>query len=536
MLREYKFVITILFLTALLSCAKIGRPTGGEKDVTAPILVSASPNQNSTNFDAKKIKIFFDEYIKLKDVNRQLVISPPLKYNLDITPLGTASKTITLKIKDTLKENTTYTFNFGKSVVDNNEENELERFKYVFSTGDYIDSLKLSGTVYDAFKRTTDEDISVMLYEMNGSFTDSLIYKEKPLYITSTLDSTYFELTNLKAGKYVMVAIKQPSNNYIYNQKQDKLGFVSSIITLPTDSVYQIPVFKEIVPFKLLKPVETSKGHIFFGFEGDGQDLSVKLLNNNTYDFNEVAVFEQDKDTLSYWYQNVELDSLIFEVKNFDFSDILTVKLRSSKKDSLIISNKIRSALEIRDTFSITTNIPITKIDTSKISLINRDSLNIPFQVILNAYKNRMLVNFEKEFLQEYSLQMLPETIADIFGNTNDTLSYKLRTKLQENYGTINLNVPNVKRSVIIQLINEKDKLIETVFIDQPQTIKFKNLLPDTYIVRAILDENENGKWDTGNYFQKKYPEKVIYFETPLELRANWDLNESFILNWDLIR
>ncbi len=528
--RVYKILLIITVGLLLTNCAKRGRPTGGKKDSIAPLLVSASPNHKSINFKAKKIRISFDEYIKLKDVNKQLVISPPLKNTPIITPVGTASKFIDIKILDTLKENTTYTFNFGNSVVDNNEENKLEHFKYVVSTGTYIDSLKIEGTITDAFNQKTDENVSVMLYEINEQFTDSIIFKEKPMYVTSTLDSTNFELSNLKSGKYLLVAIKQPSNNYIYKAKQDKIGFIKDTITLPTDSTFSISIFKEILPFKLSKPIEASKGRIYFGYEGDGKNLTVKLLTNISANFKQESVFEKGKDTLNFWFNNIENDSLSFEVNNLNFKDTVSVKLRSSKQDTLVLKKNIASMLEFRDTFSINSSIPITKIDTSKITFITKDSILVPYSTKLDSYKTKLLINFEKTYKTEYLLNLHPQTITDIFENTNDTLSYKFSTKTLESYGTINLTVSNVHSPVIIELITEKNELIASKKITSSQIINFKHLAPKKYIVRAIFDDNNNDVWDTGNYLQKTQAEKVQYFDFIFEMRANWEENEIFTL------
>tara|TARA_R110001583_G_scaffold27778_1_gene98980 strand:+ start:11055 stop:12656 length:1602 start_codon:yes stop_codon:yes gene_type:complete len=529
--RVYKILLLLALSLFITNCAKRGRPTGGKKDSIPPLMVKANPNHKSINFKATKINISFDEYIKLKDVNKQLVISPPLKNTPIITPIGTASKFINIKILDTLKENTTYTFNFGNSIVDNNEENKLERFKYVFSTGTYIDSLKVEGTISDAFKQEADEDVSVMLYEINEHFTDSIIFKEKPMYITSTLDSTNFELSNLKAGKYLLVAIKQPNNNYIYKAKQDKIGFSKDTLSLPTDDTFSISLFKEILPFKLSKPLETSKGHILFGYEGKGENLKIKLLDSIAETIKKEIVFEKGKDTLNYWFKSdIKKDSLIFEVSNLNFKDTVTVKLRSSKQDTLLLAKNISSALELRDTFSISSNIPITQIDTSKITLINKDSISIPFSTKIDGYKTKLLIHFEKEYKTEYNLRLLPTSITDIFENTNDTLSYRFSTKGIESYGTINLTVSNVNSPVIIELLTEKNELITAKKIRGNETLTFKNLVPKKYIIKAIFDDNDNGLWDTGNYLQKIYAEKTQYFDLVLDLRANWDLNETFIL------
>ncbi len=529
--RFFKILILTFFVFSFTNCAKRGRPTGGEKDEIPPILISASPSQESIEFDATKIRIYFDEYVKFKDLNKKLIISPPLKYTPDITPVGTASKVITIKLLDTLKENTTYTINFGNSILDNNEGNILESFKYVFSTGKHVDSLKISGDITDAFNRKTDSDILVMLYEMDSTFNDSIIYKEKPTYVTSTLDSTNFELTNLKEGKYLLMALKQPNNNYIYKPKQDIIGFYKEPITLPIDTTFKISLFKEILPFKLVKALETTKGHIIFGYEGNAENLSVTLLDTVPSNFKPEIVFEQEKDTLSYWFKAIEKDSLLFEVTNLNYKDTITVKLKAAKKDSLRLTSALKSStLNPRDTFAIRSSIPISKIDTTKISIFDKDTIAVSFTSEINLYKNKLYLNFEQKFEQQYAIKVLPNAISDAFDNTNDTLTYSLRTKKLEDYGVIKLQVSNVTSPIIIQVITDKDELIASKAISSNQIITFKNLLPKEYIVRAIFDDNENGKWDTGNFLLKIDPEKVIYFEKLLKLRTNWDANEIFTI------
>lgn len=168
------FLVTVLF--AFLQCARRGSPTGGPKDEIPPVLIKAEPENLSTEFNNTKISLTFDEYVRLEDIQNQLIVSPPLKYNPQISPQGAASKVIEIIIKDTLKENTTYTLNFGESIVDNNEGNPNRFLSYVFSTGTYIDSLEVSGVVKDAFNREEDDFISVMLYEIDSTYNDSTVY------------------------------------------------------------------------------------------------------------------------------------------------------------------------------------------------------------------------------------------------------------------------------------------------------------------------------------------------------------------------
>ena len=147
----FKFIYFSISIFILTNCARTGRPEGGPKDEDAPLFVVANPPYETVNFNDKEIKLNFNEFIKLKDLNKQLIVSPPLKNPLLVSPQGSASKSLTLKILDTLEENNTYIINFGNAIEDNNEGNKLESFKYVFSTGNFIDSLSSAGKVKDAY-------------------------------------------------------------------------------------------------------------------------------------------------------------------------------------------------------------------------------------------------------------------------------------------------------------------------------------------------------------------------------------------------
>ena len=161
--RPYYKLLLLLVVLVVSSCAKRGTITGGSKDTLAPILKVSLPKNGTVNFQGKEIKLVFDEYVKLKGINKQLIVSPPMKTPPEIFPQN-ASKTITIKIKDTLQPNTTYSFNFGQSIEDNNEGNPYSQFKYVFSTGSYIDSLKLNVKIKDALEKKSDNFVTVMQY------------------------------------------------------------------------------------------------------------------------------------------------------------------------------------------------------------------------------------------------------------------------------------------------------------------------------------------------------------------------------------
>lgn len=532
-MRRLLIFLMILSISQLFfqNCAKRGRPTGGAKDSIAPIVLSINPADKSINFNTQKIKLKFDEYVLFKDIANQLVVSPPLKTLPQITPIG-ASKEFVLTINDTLNTNTTYTFDFGNSITDNNEGNKLERFKYVFSTGKYLDSLKLKGTISDAYERKADKNITVLLYAVTETFNDSIIYKKKPNYIASTLDSTSFSLDNLKGGKYLMIALKEKNSNFIFDPKKDKIGFVPHLITLPTDSSYHIPIYKEFGAFKSSQPTEFKKGQLIFGFEGNPENMKVNLLTKTPADFKSHISFDKKKDTLYYWHSPIKADSLSFEVTNQDFKKNYSVKIGKAKKDSLQIGSVGSGMLNLRDPFKLTSNIPLDKIIQANFKFVEKDTIKTSFKTTIADNKEEVIFDFEKKQFTSYKLKILPKSIFDILGNSNkDTLNYQFITSQIENYGNLTINLNNTKPNTIVELLTENGQVVEQVFLNDRKSVEFKLLPPSKYIIRFIDDKNNNKKWDTGNYLKKIQPENIIYYPNVIEVRANWDIIESFSLH-----
>lgn len=533
----YRFLFFIILIGLATNCARTGRPEGGPKDEEAPLFVTANPPYESVKFNKKEIKIYFNEYIKLKDLNKQLVVSPPMKNPPLISPQGTPSEYIKIEILDTLKPNTTYIFNFGNAVEDNNESNQLENFKYVFSTGTFIDSLQTSGVVKDAKLTDKLKNVNVLLYRIDSSFNDSIVYKKKPNYVTSTLDSVGFQFTNLREGKYLMLALKESTNDYLFNPISDKIGFISDTIQLPRDSIVNKPIvlFKEEQPYQFKRGKEVTKGKIEFGFIGDAKNMQIKMLSKVPDDFKAISKFDVKKDTLNYWFTPFEADSLNFIVANNGFLDTVTVKLRKKKLDSLVVTASVKNTLHFRDTFFIESNNPIIKIDTSKISLFDKDTIAVKYAVLPSKKENKIGFIFEKKPKQTYNFKAFPDAFNDVFSIKNDTLNYIFKTKEIDDYGRITLNVNNTNsKNLIIELLKGKDAntVLERKFISTSTKIIFDLLEPNKYTIRAILDENKNNKWDTGNYLKKLHPEKIIYHKAinKADLRANYFLEENFII------
>ncbi|MCF4100490.1 Ig-like domain-containing protein [Gillisia sp. M10.2A] len=535
-MKKYLSPLTLVLFTLLfVQCAKKGTPTGGEKDVLPPKYVRATPENYSVNFKDDEIRIYFNEYIKLNKAQEQIIFSPPMDPKPEITPLGNASKYIKIKLNDTLKENTTYAFNFGTSVVDNNENNPLPYFSYVFSTGSYIDSLSVTGTVSDALLKQAEPFISVMLYEINDTYSDSLVYTTPPRYITNTLDSLKtFSLNNLKAGTYQLVALKDLNNNYKFDPAKEKIAFLETPITIPTDSSFNLTLFKEELAFKPERPKQLAKQKILIGYRGklslDSLTLNpvTNTPSNFEYRFTKVA----DKDSLHLWIKPaIEQDSLKFELISSKKRDTLLTRLSEMPKDSLIITTEPSGNIEFNNDFIIKGNTPLTGKNDSLIRIINKDSLPIDFTSQIRPLDNSIRIKFEKKESESYQISLFPGAVTDFYEATNDTIVKVLRTKAFADYGNITLNLQNVREfPVIVQLTDEKGAVKSELYSTSESRLRFSNINPGKYLIRVIYDSNSNKKWDTGNYLKRIKPEEIIYFPEIMEVRANWDINQTFIL------
>ena len=532
---NYRFILFLL-LFVCIGCAKKGSITGGLKDTIAPTLKISFPENFSTNFKGNQIKLTFDEYIKLKGLEKQLIVSPPMKNEPLIIP-SSVTKYLTIQIKDTLQPNTTYSFNFGQSITDNNEGNPLNQFKYVFSTGPYIDSLALGGRVKDALDREVESFVSVMLYEVNEKFKDSVVYTSPPRYITNTLDSLKtFRLENLKAGKYLLVAMKDRNNNNKFNPKTEKIGFHKQFITIPNDTVYEIELFKEVLPFKALKPSQVSGNKIAIGYDGK-QDFSKSkpkiILKNNNQILESIVTQFPKKDSLQVWYKPIKADSLLLNIKKEGYVNDFSVKIKNQKKDTLSINAVQTGILNMRDEFTLESSTPLVKIDKSKIFINSSKTKITEFTPNYDDFNQKLVLNFPKNTSEKYQIQLLPGALTDFFEKSNDTLTYKLETRSESDYGNLIVDLQNVKRfPIIIELTNEKGEILAYDYSEKNTKVEFNFLEPKDYILRVIYDDNKNKKWDSGNYLEKRQAEEVIYYSKVIkDVRANWNDNETFDLS-----
>ena len=525
-----KFCIYIFLFFSIINCAKRATPTGGPKDTIPPVLINASPKLNTTFFDEKEVKFIFNEYVKLDNIDKQLIVSPPLKIGgYKLYPTMSASKKITLSILDTLLENTTYTFNFGEGIKDYNEGNKMSFFSYTISTGAEIDSLNLKGVIKDAIKMEPDDFISLQLYPIDSSYNDSTIYKRKPFYVTSTLDTTVFEFKNLKAGKYELIALKDFSNNYFFDQNIDQIGFLNTPISLPLDSIIELKIFKEKTIFSWANAFFINNHHIGHGYYGDYENQKFKLISNVPKSFEFLINKNRESDTLNYWFKGIKTDSLKFEYPIKDSIKTELVKFKNPIKDSLIITQMTIGAIDLTDIFKIKSNLPIVSSDSSFVKIRKKDSTLVPAKIKIDENYDKVEIDFKLIPNDMYDIQLLPNTLKDFWGNTHDTLYFKVSTKKVEDYGNIFIQLVYEDSSEFILELLKDNKVIRSYNKpNENSNYSFKLLNPGKYFLRLIKDNNNNDKWDTGNYLKNLQPEEVIYYPFELELRANWDLNETF--------
>lgn len=526
------FLLILSLILAFSACAKRGTPKGGPLDTEPPRYVRARPENFTTNFDANEIRIYFNEYVKLSDPQRQIIISPPMDPLPEITPLGTASKSIRIRINDTLQPRTTYTINFGRSIIDNNESNPLSFFTYAFSTGPYIDSLSLRGSVKDAILRAPDPFITVMLYEVDSTYNDSVIYTRVPRYVTNTLDSaTTFQLNNLKQGTYQLVAMRDANNNYTFEPSIDKVAFADEYINIPTDEEFGLTLFREILEGEFKRPQVKGQQHLIFGYTGliEPDSISITPLDVPT-DFEDRLTKDAKSDTLHYWYRPfAQRDTLQFLVQTPGRADTVIARLRKVKRDTLQFTFEPSSNLGFHQDLTIRPTVPLEQITDSLVRITRSDTIPVAFTGNYDPWNNVYDLSFEKTEKQTYKVTALPGAFIDFFGRVNDTIKSQVRTPALSDLGNLIINLTGVEEfPVIVQLTTQKGEVIAEDYSTGTNVITFNNLKPGNYLMRLIYDRNENQVWDTGSFLSRRQPEIVVYFPEPIDVRANWDVTHTF--------
>ncbi len=528
-MHRFRKILYAVLAIAAIGCAKRGTISGGAKDTIPPVLEFSIPKNYSTGFKGNEIRLAFDEYVKLKDIDKQLIVSPPLNFAPTVSPT-TASRSFKITFRDTLLANTTYSMNFGQSIEDNNESNRLREFRYVFSTGRHIDSLTLSGSIRDAFEIKPDSYVTVMLYEAGDTYNDSIVFKQNPRYVANTLDSAGFRFENLKAGQYKLIALKDNVANYRFDPKSDKIGFKAQTVSVPADTLHVLQIFKQEMPFRALKPTLGQANKLVMGIDGraDSPKVTLRALGDS---IPSVTTKLADKDSLLIWYRPLKADSLNVRISQGDYINSFDVKIKPQKQDTLKITSVYSGTLPLREAFKLRASRPIVSIDESLISIQAKDSAWVPFKSLYDTFNMTLTLDFERTPLEAYQIRLLPGALTDFYNVQNDSLSFRIATKNTSEYGNLRLTLENVRQyPLIVELVKPDGKTAAVAHADSAATLIFDHLDPARYTVRIIYDTNSNGRWDSGNFLEGRQPEDVIYVPKEIDVRANWDVDQPVTL------
>lgn len=562
-LQKYFYSILKLLVPSALvlyavACATIVSPTGGPKDITPPSMLNSEPQNLSTNFNGDRLILNFDEYINLKTPEKFLLISPPLGKEPDIRVKG---RSIIIKMKDTLRANTTYNFYLGEAIVDITESNPVPNFNFAFSTGPEIDSLSLAGNVTDAFTRQPMEGALVMLYT---DFTDSVPMKQIPTYVSRTSKKGDFRLNNLASGKYRAVALVDGNSDYMYNLPSETIGFSSDTVVpyysavsandtnVVVDKAAQLLVSIDMFPEpdstqRILKSVIAAKNRLSVAFRYSAKTPEFRALN--IPDSLPWAVIEWNKgiDTLNAWLLN-KPDTLKLEVltggtvlDTVEISTTMKVTGRPQRNTETkprlgFTASSKGGALGYGRPLMLTFANPVKEYNTDSIALTVNSATDTtvvkPLVKFTDSIQRHLLITHNWNQAETYNLYIPKGSFTDIYSDSCDSTRVAFQMTPIEEYGefAVSINRQQNDFPVIIQLLNEKGLVVDEKIVTTEKRIDFGLLPPAKYGLKAIMDSNKNGRWDTGQFINKIQPERVLVHPKLFEVRTNWELEET----WDL--
>jgi hypothetical protein len=552
---------------------------GGDYDIEPPKFKNSTPGPNSVRFSSNKIELEFDEYIAIQKPSEKVIITPPQQRQPQIKSVG---KKITVELRDTLIPNTTYTFDFTNSIVDNNESNAIEGFSFAFSTGDILDSLSVSGILLNAENL---EPMPGIMVGLHSNLDDSAFLKLPFDRTTMTNDRGQFHIRNTAYGSYKVFALSDKNRNFRFDQKNEDIAFNDSIYTpsfepairkdtvwidsLTIDTIKDVHYNRftpdDIVLFLfnemkqdaqyLSKTERPERNKIILHFNNDaGFPPKLKLLgtdgseNKTTF----ITEYSTDKKDITYWITDsivYKRDTLFFEtryVKTDSLDNLVPAvdtlrflwrdrkddsKDKQKKVDPLRIEFSKQSSAEVYDTIRLTFSEPLLDYERGKIQIRQKvdtlwESRNFP--VINDSINPRMyFIDHKWNYGDEYRISIDSAALTGIYGTVNDSVDMRIKFASEDTYGIIFIKIEGRDSLGLGQLLNPTDAVVRSVpLIDG--YLNFEDLKPGKYYLRFIEDDNGNGLWDTGDYAQKRQPEKVYYYDNIIELRAYQEIEQTW--------
>ncbi|MCX7986911.1 MAG: Ig-like domain-containing domain, partial [Bacteroidales bacterium] len=538
---------------------------------------------NSKNFKGQRIRIDFDEYIVLKDLDKELNVSPPLKKQPKV---WVKDKSIIVQYNDTLINNTTYTFSFGNSIVDNNEGNVLENFEFVFSTGDTIDTLGIFGTVVDAFKMQPPTDRILVALYTNPS--DTAPMKLRPLYTARTDKKGFFNIRHVKKGKYKLYAFSDKNFNYRYDPYTEAFAFFDSLIDLNSQNIAQraIPLLTDtlhgadssqnptidsarlkelnnslhidLLLFTEENPQQFIKGYyrplrellaVKFNHPVVPDSIMLKTLFYKTPEHWYICeTLKKQSDSLLFWLTDTMLiksDTLRLQLtytsKGKPTADTLMFRYFVTENKTQFNSEKMKiklsagTSIEPNHQLLIETQYPISRFYADSILLFEtRDTtwFRIPINLESDSFSSRKFIlknNWQPE--KKYRLIIYPSAFKNIYNKLYDTIRSNFSVQKMENFGTLYIQPINFFYPCIVQLLQKETVVYEQYFIKE-ERMKWEYLQPGEYTLRAIWDADRNRKFTTGNFINHRQPETVRIYPENIKIRANWEVE----INWQIKR
>ncbi|GHV65383.1 hypothetical protein FACS1894199_05920 [Bacteroidia bacterium] len=610
-------LVVLAYLAHAYSCANKGYPEGGQKDAEAPFIVREVPPSYATGFKKEHIDIYFNEYMALKGVTEKFVISPPMSKKPKVNLRG---KYVRVVFQDSLRTDATYSLDFGTSLVDNNEGNPLGYYRYVFATGDIIDTLELRGVVVDAQTNLPIYNMGVFLYD---NPTDSVPLKTVASYMAMTDSAGIFRVTNICEKDFRVVAIKDDNRDYKYTPEAEKFAFWDTLVrpqlihltrtdTLENDSIIvqdyygygptniYLRMFEEKpTQLYMLSEERPQRELLRFIFSiPAANDLTIRLLGDSDslhYDRNSLHYdrdslhYETDSLTAGYaqkyiWERSAGQDTVQVWIKDSSIykRDSLLFALRYLRSDTtkqysyhydtirLMFSEKVKKPTKKKkkkDEEEEKVEYPFLEFETQKDASqdVNRgisfvfakpiiidsiknirlqekvDTLYVPTEFECKQdEKHHRVVRLTKKWKPEgeYRLLLDSAAITSIYGFHNNSFARKFKVKSNDDYGKVILHLTGVEVPTIVQLYAYVElkpgaefkglKILQEIVTDKNGQIVFDYLNPAKYGVRAILDANGNGVWDTGLYLEKRQPEEIVYLKGELEVKKNFDVEQDF--------
>lgn len=532
-----RIILLVCLIQALTRCAQITPLTGGARDITPPKLLTSFPEMKSTAFNGEEITLQFDEYVQVRDIQNQVIISPTVKNNPEVESIG---KKIKIKLRRAdLLPNTTYRITFGKAIADMHEGNILENLEYIFSTGAALDTLSINGNIRNAFNHQTEANVNVGLIRADAS--DSSIYKQMPLYISKTDASGNYALRYVAKGNYKLIAIDDKNKNGFYDGEAERVGFYKETLQLISDTNVNVDLFQEEVGRTYLKKSSSPEyGQALLVFSKSINASALKVLNTTL--LTNVFIPAAINDSLFVFYKNIS-DSLWLELKTEKGLDSIKLNLPKQKwknaKRLTLKPNISNGVLRVGQSLEIETNqwIDSTKTQIKRIRLLHQNDSSVEAVKLRYLLPNKFVVDNAFKEGVNYTLKIDSSSMKDYADNYNDSLVLNFKRQPKTELGHLILKTTfTTKNRHIVQLLNESQMVVKEVVITPAlaetnvKSLDFTDVPAGQYTVKIIFDTNENNKWDTGHFIKHQQAENIKILDKRIKVMSDWDVEEEIFV------